>query len=47
MSNDPKRTERTVDLSIDIDATLEEVWQALATGEGIARWFAPAQRKKG
>jgi uncharacterized protein YndB with AHSA1/START domain len=41
VSNDQNRTERTVDLSIDIDATLEEVWQALATGEGIARWFAP------
>ena len=32
---------RALDLSIDIDATLEEVWQALTTGEGIARWFAP------
>ena len=41
MTNDPKRTDRTVDLTIDIDATLEEVWQALTTGEGIARWFAP------
>lgn len=36
-----KRTGRTVDLTIDIDATLEEVWHALTTGEGIARWFAP------
>ena len=33
--------DRRVDLTIDIDATLEEVWQALTTGEGIARWFAP------
>ena len=41
MTNDHKRTDRVVDLSIDIDATLEEVWQALTTGEGIARWFAP------
>lgn len=41
MTDDPRRTDRTVDLSIDIDATLEEVWQALTTGEGIARWFAP------
>jgi len=41
VTNDPKRTDRTVDLTIDIDATLEEVWQALTTGEGIARWFAP------
>ena len=41
MTNDSKPADRTVDLTIDIDATLEEVWQALATGEGIARWFAP------
>ena len=37
MTND----QRVVDLTIDIDATLEDVWQALTTGEGIARWFAP------
>ena len=41
MTNDEKRANRVVDLSIDIDATLDEVWQALTTGEGIARWFAP------
>ena len=41
MTDDPKRTDRVVDLSIDIEATLDEVWQALTTGEGIARWFAP------
>lgn len=41
MTNDIKHTDRVVDLSIDIDATLEEVWHALTTGEGIARWFAP------
>jgi uncharacterized protein YndB with AHSA1/START domain len=41
VSDDRKRTSRTVDLTIDIDATLEEVWHALTTGEGIARWFAP------
>ena len=41
MTDDRKRTERGIDLTIDIDATLEEVWQALTTGEGIARWFAP------
>jgi uncharacterized protein YndB with AHSA1/START domain len=41
VTNDQKRTDRVVDLTIDIDATLDEVWQALTTGEGIARWFAP------
>jgi uncharacterized protein YndB with AHSA1/START domain len=39
VTNDRKRT--VIDLTIDIDATLDEVWQALTTGEGIARWFAP------
>jgi uncharacterized protein YndB with AHSA1/START domain len=41
VTDDPKRTDRVLDLTIDIDATLEDVWQALTTGEGIARWFAP------
>jgi uncharacterized protein YndB with AHSA1/START domain len=41
VTSELKRTDRTVDLTIDIDATLEEVWRALTTGEGIARWFAP------
>jgi uncharacterized protein YndB with AHSA1/START domain len=41
VTNDSKFTDRGIDLTIDIDATLEEVWQALTTGEGIARWFGP------
>ena len=41
MTDDVKRTGRALDLTIDIDATLDEVWQALTTGEGIARWFGP------
>jgi uncharacterized protein YndB with AHSA1/START domain len=39
VTDEGKRT--VLDLSIDIDATLDEVWRALTTGEGIARWFAP------
>jgi uncharacterized protein YndB with AHSA1/START domain len=41
VTNDRKSTDRVVDLTIDIDATLDEVWHALTTGEGIARWFGP------
>ena len=41
MTDDSRRTERAIDLSIDIDATIDDVWHALTTGEGIARWFAP------
>ena len=41
MTNDRTHTGRSLDLTVDIDATLEEVWHALTTGEGIARWFGP------
>lgn len=41
MTDNTTKLGRTVDLTIDIDATLDEVWNALTTGEGIARWFAP------
>jgi uncharacterized protein YndB with AHSA1/START domain len=41
MTNDRTRIDRVLDLTIDIDATRDEVWQALTTGEGIARWFGP------
>ena len=41
MTDDRNRTDRGIELTIDIDATLEEVWHALTTGEGIVRWFAP------
>lgn len=41
MTDNTKRPARTLDLTIDIEATLDEVWRALATSEGIARWFAP------
>ncbi len=41
MTDDRKRTDRVIELTVDIEATLEQVWQALTTGEGIARWFAP------
>ena len=40
MSTEPPRP-RTIELTVDIDTTLEEAWKALTTGEGIARWFAP------
>jgi uncharacterized protein YndB with AHSA1/START domain len=38
MSTKPSRP---IEISVDLDTTLEEAWKALATGEGIARWFAP------
>jgi uncharacterized protein YndB with AHSA1/START domain len=40
MSTEP-RTPRAIEITVDLDTTLEEAWQALTTGDGIARWFAP------
>jgi uncharacterized protein YndB with AHSA1/START domain len=41
MTTEPPRSPRAIEIIVDIDTTLEEAWKALATGEGIARWFAP------
>ncbi len=34
-----KRSTREVRVEVTIDAPIEEVWQAFATGEGLRRWF--------
>ena len=34
---------RTIDLSIEVPGTPEEVWETIATGPGIASWFIPMQ----
>jgi uncharacterized protein YndB with AHSA1/START domain len=41
MSTERPRTPRSIEIIVDIDTTLEEAWKALASGEGLARWFAP------
>ncbi len=34
-------TPRTIDLSIEVPGTPEEVWRAIATGPGISSWYVP------
>jgi uncharacterized protein YndB with AHSA1/START domain len=34
-------TDRSIDLSIEVPGTVEEVWEAIATGPGISSWFIP------
>ena len=34
-------TPRTIDLSVEVDGTPEQVWTAIATGPGISSWFVP------
>ncbi len=34
-------TERRLEKRVDLDATPEQVWDAIATGPGISAWFVP------
>lgn len=33
--------ERSIELEVEVDGTVEEVWQAIATGPGIGSWYVP------
>jgi uncharacterized protein YndB with AHSA1/START domain len=34
---------RRIELEIEVPGTPEQVWQAIATGQGITAWFVPAR----
>ena len=34
---------RSIELSVEVPGTPEEVWAAIATGPGISSWFVPAE----
>jgi len=36
-----RKPARTLELSIDIDAPLEQAWKAITEGPGLANWLAP------
>ena len=36
-----KKQMRQHEMEIEIDATVEQVWEAVSTSQGIASWFAP------
>jgi uncharacterized protein YndB with AHSA1/START domain len=36
-----KKPTRTLELSVDIDAPVDEVWKAITEGPGVQNWFAP------
>src|SRR5262245_38173105 len=33
--------ERSIEASVEVPGTPEEVWRAIATGKGISSWFVP------
>ena len=38
---------RSVQVEVEVPGTPEEVWQAIATGEGVTAWFAPTEMIQG
>jgi uncharacterized protein YndB with AHSA1/START domain len=34
---------RTIELEVDVQASPEQVWEAIATGPGITSWFVPTE----
>jgi len=34
---------RSVEIAFEVEATPEQVWQAIATGEGVSSWLMPAE----
>jgi uncharacterized protein YndB with AHSA1/START domain len=40
--NDHAPEPRTIELEVEVPGTPEQVWEAIATGQGIAAWFVPA-----
>ena len=38
---------RSVDLSVEVPGTPEQVWEAIATGPGLSVWFVPSEVEPG
>jgi uncharacterized protein YndB with AHSA1/START domain len=38
---------RSIAVQVEVPGTPEEVWEAIATGPGISKWFVPAQVEPG
>ena len=36
-------SDRTIEHEIEVPGTPEQVWQAIATGQGITAWFVPTK----
>lgn len=44
MTQQPQDSQRTFEMSIEIDAPPDVVWRAIAEGDELARWFPPAAK---
>lgn len=40
-STDPTPVPRSIELEVEVEGSLEQVWQAIATGPGISSWYVP------
>lgn len=42
-SNEPDRVEHHAEFAVELSATPEQVWAAIATADGISAWMVPAR----
>src|SRR5262245_50135017 len=42
-SGSPGEPTRSIDVSVEVTGTPEQVWQAISTGQGVNAWFVPAR----
>lgn len=45
--SDDRKPVKVLDLSVDIDASPQEVWDAITTAEGLQNWFPQAAKVEG
>ena len=45
--SDERKPVKVLELSVDIDASPQEVWDALTTAEGLQNWFPQAAKVEG
>ena len=41
------KAEHTLEMHVDVDASIQAAWKALTEGEGIANWFSPIAKVSG
>ena len=41
------KSERSLEMHVDVDASIEAAWRALTEAEGLANWFTPIVRVSG
>lgn len=41
------KSERSLEMHVDVDGPIEAAWKALTEAEGLANWFSPVAKDHG